>query len=156
MFSHANLAIFTKSGTLLPLNLKCDTMIAVNDDYDGQAIFYPVTAETEDGSAGVYIKGYKKIYGGRFLEETPTRTVAIISGKNIDYKSCNVSYERINTNAETSALYTITEISGIYGFDNNVIFDSHIAFPNISFSQKLVFDKVSTELFETEFLYVMG
>ena len=156
MFSHANLAIFTKSGTLLPLNLKCDTMIAVNDDYDGQAIFYPVTAETEDGSAGVYIKGYKKIYGGRFLEETPTRTVAIISGKNIDYKSCNVSYERINTNAETSALYTITEISGIYGFDNNVITDSRITFPNISFSQKLIFDKVSTELFETEFLYVMG
>lgn len=155
MFSHANLAIFTKSGTLLPLNLKCEIIVAMNDDYDGQAIFYPVTAETEDGS-GSYIKGYKKIYGGRFLDNTATtRVAAIIKNGKIDYRNCNVVYERVKTNDETTPIYTITQLTDIQG-SVKTITDSELSFPNITFSQKIIFDRVSTELFETDFLYVMA
>ena len=110
MFSHANLAIFTKSGTLLPLNFKCEIIVAMNDDYGGQAIFYPVTAEADDGS-GSYIKGYRKVYGGRFLDNTTTtRVAAIIKNGKADYRNCTVVYDRVNTNNETTPVYTITEL----------------------------------------------
>lgn len=160
MFSHANLAIFTKNGTLLPINFKSEIIVAINDDYDGQAIFYPVLEALEDGT-GSHIAGYKKVYGGRFLDNSKTeRKFAIISGKKIDYRTFNVQYEpvKMNTSADdkdVKPLYTITEISNAYG-ENNPLSDSELTFPNITFTQKLIFDKVSTELFETEFLYVMG
>ena len=154
MFSHANLAIFTKSGTLLPLNFKCEIIVAMNDDYGGQAIFYPVTAEADDGS-GSYIKGYRKVYGGRFLDNTTTtRVAAIIKNGKADYRNCTVVYDRVNTNNETTPVYTITELE-VQG-STKTITDSELSFPNITFSQKIIFDKVSTELFETDFLYVMA
>lgn len=150
MFSHVNLAIFTKNGTLLPINHKGEIIIALNDDYGEQAVFYPVTAEDE---SGVFIQGYKKVYGGRFVEKQPYRVVAIMRGENVDYRNCAVTYEPIHTNNDTTPLYTITEIDIP---DTIGVYDSALTFPNVTFSQKMIFDKVSTELFETEFLYVMA
>lgn len=151
MFSYTNLAIFTKNGTLLPINYKCDIVIIINDDYDGQAVFYPVT-QKEANSSAVSLLGYKKIYGGRFTDNRETRRVAIVKGNYVDYRDCSIYYNDVKTNVGN--LYTISgiDVRDIGSFAS----DSQLTFPNVTFSQKLIFDKVSTELFETEFLYVMA
>ena len=78
MFSHANLAIFTKNGTLLPLNPKAEILVVINDDYEGQAVFYPITGEDDNG---VYFRRNEKIYGGKFSEEQTERILEASSQK---------------------------------------------------------------------------
>lgn len=155
MFSHANLAIFTKNGTLLPLNTKAEIIISINDDYDGQAVFYPITGEDE---TGVYFRDCQKVYGGRFSERLHERRAAIIHNGKVDYVNAEFTdddYEEINVSPESEVtLYTLKNITLENWAEGT--YDSNLVFPNIMLSQKLIFNKVSTELFETEFLFVMA
>ena len=152
MFSHANLAIFTKNGTLLPLNPKAEILVVINDDYEGQAVFYPITGEDDNG---VYFRRNEKIYGGRFSSNEQTeRVVTILYNGQASSGHAHIEYEEINNNLDADSMYTIKSLE-IEGWEENEP-NSYLVFPNVSFSQKLIFQKVSTELFETEFLFVMA
>lgn len=152
MFSHAELAIFTKNGTLLPFNLKSEIKIIIKDDYNNQAVFYPITEKDENGNIKFLYN--KRIYGGRFLKNASSRMVTIMHNEHSDYKKAEVQYEEIVSNSESDTIYTISNIK-IDGWSSGVC-DSKLVFPNVTISQKLIFDKVSTELFETEFLFVVA
>lgn len=152
MFSHANLAIFTKNGTLLPLNPRAEIIVSIADDYEGQAVFYPITGEDDNG---VYFRYNQKVYGGRFSSNAQTsRRVAIIHNEQVRYENATVEFEELNTGIDEEPIYTIKNIT-VEGWDEGA-YNSELVFPNITFSQKLIFDKVSTELFETEFLFIMA
>lgn len=152
MFSYTNLAIFTKKGNLLPLNIKSRIIITMHDDFGGDAVFYPIIAASSEGN-GAYVQGFKKILGGRFLHNVPTRKAAIhINGK-VDYKTCEIEYDAVHTGEN---METVWSVKTLRIDNNNFIEDSVLIFPSITLSQKLIFDKVSTELHETEFLYVLA
>ena len=153
MFSYINLALFTKKGNLLPLNTKSGIIITIHDDFGGDAIFYPIIAESTNRN--VYIQGYKKIQGGRFLQDSNERQAIIHIGTAVETRKCNVKYSTINTGENIETIYSIEKLSD-YSSEYKILNDSLLAFPSILLSQKLIFDKVSTELYETEFLYVLA
>ncbi len=157
MFSYTNLAIFTKKGNLLPLNIKSGIIITIRDDFGGNAVFYPEVAASPDGE-GAYIQGFKRIYGGRFLDnnENEPRRVAIHIGKALEYRTCNVKYSPLHVSDDSVPIYTIETLRDYSTEYYKIIDDSLLHFPSMLLSQKLIFDKVSTELYETEFLYILA
>ena len=166
MFSYTNLALFTKKGNLLPLNIKSGIIITIHDDFGGDTVFYPIIAASADGE-GAYIQGYKKIQGGRFLgsnvkytvqngEKVGVRQVSIHIGKALEYRMCHVVYDTVSVGNNMDTVYTITDLRDYNSDYYKLIDDSLLSFPSIMLSQKLIFDKVSTELYETEFLYVLA
>ena len=166
MFSYTNLALFTKKGNLLPLNIKSAIIITIHDDFGGDAVFYPIIATSADGK-NAYIQGYKKIQGGRFLgsnvkytvqngEKVGVRQVSIHIGKALEYRMCHVVYDTVSVGNNMDTVYTITDLRDYNSDYYKLIDDSLLSFPSIMLSQKLIFDKVSTELYETEFLYVLA
>ena len=157
MFSHANLAIFNKNGKLLPLNPISELSIEIPDDFGSSALFYPIVEQ--DSELNKIIVGYKKIRGGHFYSNSPSKRAYIKNGK--DEWSHTVTVNMVSMNPDTvqadnisAQLYTADSLD----LEHN---DLHIAsddlpFPGYVFTQGILFDKVSVGLHETEYFYVLA
>ena len=157
MFSHTNLAIFNKSGRQIPLNYTSELSIVIPDDFGGNAIFYPIV--DQDSSYNKIIGGYKKIRGGRFYTNESSRKCYVRNGKDEWSYTATVNMIPMNP-TDTSAynlsveLYTIESIDLAYN-DLHISSDD-LPFPGCVFTQNILFDKVSVDLFETEYFLVLA
>lgn len=144
VFDYSKLCIFDKNGFELPLSINSAYKIAIPSRNGKPAIFYPIT--NSDGD----IVGYKKESSGtRFSENNPTVNCIIgdIQTKaTVEYEA----YSVINDGGdETPAQeYSIKNIADI------VLPSKKLEYPSATFNSFINFKPVSTELVETESLYL--
>lgn len=145
-FNYTNIHIFDKNGRELPLVIKSSYKIEIPSKKGAPAVFYPII--NPDGS----LSFYKESSGTRFDNSTDTINCTI-NGISATAKVKYSSYSAISQD-NTDTPITEYSISDIISIDAPEII-SNLKFPCAELSSYINFEPVSTELVETESLYVL-
>lgn len=143
-FNYSNIHIFDKNGRELPLVIKSSYKIEIPNKKGKAAVFYPIL--NTDGT----LSFYKESSGNRF-DNSSSSVKCKINDSNAYAEVEYSAYSAIDPDSQNSAIteYSISNILSI----NTDQFDS-LSFPCATLSSYINFNPVSTELVETESLYV--
>ncbi len=155
-FSYTNLHYFDKTGTELPLNYNSNIKIVIPNEHKDHARFFGVTNLTRPNpitqtAATPKLVDFLKISsGGRYnSDETKSAIIYSTSGNRTVDVSCNL-VKQVSTDYNTYYIDTLN----VKNLESLNIPNSDITYPSITFATNLTFDKVSTELYETQSIYI--
>lgn len=144
-FNYTDLKFFNKSGIEIPMTLQGAYKIIIPSEYGEPAIFYAVT------DSSYAIVGYHKVSSGSRFTKTDTKPAIVEFHGNAVKVTANVV---INELYENNAF--IEELKGlsVVPFEQELV--DNFVYPSITMVANLSIDPVSTELIETETIYVLA
>lgn len=144
-FNYSKLRIFNSQGIELPVSIKSDYKITIPSEHGAAAVFYPVT-----DSSGNIIDYYKESSGTRFTGNSPVIKCIVgnefESNASVEYSEYSVINDDLSTETPKKE-YSIKSVK-------TVDFPDGTAWPSIKLNTFINFKPVSTELIETETLYI--
>lgn len=147
-FKYTDIHIFNKAGNELPLVFDTNFKVILSNEYKDDAVFYGLL-NPDNTVCGFY----KHTTGGRFDSSTQVKANVIcndqfITSDAVVVKSKNKSY---SSYSNSSANYTVDDIVSL---DVNPV-TYGVSFPSVTFASGISFSTISTDLVETESLYIL-
>ena len=147
-FKYTDIHIFNKAGNELPIVFDTNFKVILSNEYKDDAIFYGLL-NPDNTVCGFY----KHTTGGRFDSNTRVKANVIcnnqvITSDAVVVKSKNKSY---SSYSNSSANYSIDDIVSLNV--NPVTYG--VSFPSVTFASGITFSTISTDLVETESLYIL-
>lgn len=147
-FKYTDIHIFNKAGNELPLVFDTNFKVTLSNECKDDAVFYGLL-NPDNTVCGFY----KHNTGGRFDSNTQVKANVIcnnhvISSDAVVVKSKNKSYSSYSNN---SANYSVDDIVSL---DVNPV-TYGVSFPSVTFASGISFSTISTDLVETESLYIL-
>ena len=147
-FKYTDIHIFNKTGNELPLVFDTNFKVTLSNEYKDNAIFYGLL-NPDNTVCGFY----KHTTGGRFDSNTQVKANVIcnnqvITSDAVVVKSKNKSY---SSYSNSTANYSVDDIISL---DVNPV-TYGVSFPSVTFASGITFSTISTDLVETESLYIL-
>ena len=147
-FKYTDIHIFNKTGNELPLVFDTNFKVTLSNEYKDNAIFYGLL-NPDNTVCGFY----KHSSGGRFNSNTQVKANVIcnnqvITSDAVVVKSKNKSY---SSYSNSTANYSVDDIISL---DVNPV-TYGVSFPSVTFASGITFSTISTDLVETESLYIL-
>ena len=147
-FKYTDIHIFNKAGNELPVVFDTNFKVIVPNEYKDDAVFYGLL-NPDNTVCGFY----KHTTGGRFDSNTQVTANVIcndqfITSNAVVVKSKNKSY---SSYSNSSSNYSIDDIVSL---DVNPV-KYGVSFPSVTFASGISFSTISTDLVETESLYIL-
>jgi len=164
MFNYSKIRFFSKNGYQIPYDTTKTCFFNVDSSLNGQVEgkLYGIVSLDADGSVSKTINTFESVDKGVLFKKHNNIwdvSVAVISESlnpenkvNISINDCSLYEVEVNND------YITTDISTkCYGIKsvNTSISSYNVEFPSIKYNGLLEFKNVSTELFETETIYVL-
>lgn len=143
-FNYSKLHIFNKQGIEIPINIESNYKIVIPNEHGTSAVFYPIV-----NSDGNIVEYYKESSGTRFTGENTVLDCYIADTKisaGVEYSEYSAINDNLTTESPTIE-YSIKNIKSISEYPE-------IAYPSVKLNSFISFEPVSTELVETESLYL--
>lgn len=147
MFSYTDLHFFDKKGTEYPLTYMASCSVTFKGKRGDDAEFMLLT-DSERRVAKLIKK-----HGGKFDTDSSTGILTGVLHTPSAKVSmpCNVEMTPIKSSSNNT-IYTINNVN----IDASSFIGKDIGYPSITFHQNIVFEKVSTDLIETQTVFIFG
>ena len=147
-FKYTDIHIFDKSGNELPLVFDTNFKVSLPNNYKDTAVFYGIL-NPDNTVAGFY----RHTTGGRYNSDNQVKVQVTCNGNTV---TSNATVIKSKSKSFSSYSNNIDE----YSVDDIVSLDLNpsahgLSFPSVTFASGITFNTISTDLVETESLYVL-